>query len=234
LTAAPALHVDEPRSAVRGAALVLHGGRERSTDRVRPSQFAVLRMLPFAAALRRSGSAQGLAVARLRYAVRGWNGDLRSPLDDARWALADLAVRYPGAPVALVGHSMGGRVALHVAGTPGVRAVVALAPWIEAGDPVEQLAGRRVLIAHGEHDRLTNPTRSADFARQAAAVADSVSYVRVRGERHAMVRRARLWHGLAAGFVSGVLCGTDPFGTVDDAAANVLEKALAGQTALVV
>ena len=40
---------------------------------------------------------------------------------------------YPGVPIALVGHSMGGRVALHLAGEADVVVVAALAPWIAAG-----------------------------------------------------------------------------------------------------
>lgn len=232
-SAEPVLQVSAPRGEGGAVALVLHGGREKSTLRVRANQLAVLRMLPFAKALSRAAP-DGLAVARLRYAVRGWNGSERSPVADAQWALDELDRRFPGAPVALVGHSMGGRTALYAAGYPNVRAVVGLAPWIEAGDPVEQLAGRQVLLVHGEHDRMTSPRASAAYARQAAAVAGSVSFVSVRSERHAMLRRARVWHELVAGYVVGVLCGAAPEGTVGDATTKLVEKALAGQPTLVV
>ncbi|MGI8759848.1 MAG: alpha/beta hydrolase [Jatrophihabitantaceae bacterium] len=234
MTGTPHLHVHEPHGAVGAVALVLHGGRSNSTRRVRASQLAVLRMLPFAASLRRAGVRQGLAVAQLRFTVRGWNGAQRSPVADAQWALGELRRRFPDAPVALVGHSMGGRAAVYAAGFPTVRAVVGLAPWIEDGDPVEQLAGRRILFAHGEHDRMTSPRASAAFAQRAARVAESVSYVSVEAERHAMLRRARVWHELVTGFVLGVLCGTAPEGTAEDATTNVVGKALAGQAALVV
>lgn len=234
MTREPALRVDLPRAATSAVALVLHGGREHSLEPTRPNHLAVLRMVPFATALRGAGSADGLAVARLRYVVRGWNGERQSPIADARWAVAELGRRFPGAPIALVGHSMGGRTALYVAGEPAVRAVVALAPWLEKGDPVEQLAGRRVLIAHGEHDRLTSPVASAAYARRAGSVAEAVTFVRVGADRHAMLRRSRVWHELTAGFVMGSLYGSAPQRQVGKDTAAVLTKALAGEASLIV
>ena len=85
----------------------------------------------------------GLAVARLRYRVRGWNGADAAPVADAHWALDQLTARFPGVPIALVGHSMGGRAALYAAGHPAVRAVVGLAPWIEPGDTERTIDGLR-------------------------------------------------------------------------------------------
>lgn len=231
---APSLTIDAEPAGARAAALILHGGRSTSTSRVRANQLAVLRMKPFATSLTRAGDGHGLAVARLRYRFRGWNGAERSPVPDVHWALDQLAERFPGVPVALVGHSMGGRAAMYSAGHESVRSIVGLAPWIEPGDPVRQLAGRRVLIAHGDGDRMTSPTASAAYAQEAARVATSVSYVSVGGERHAMLRRARLWHALATGYVLAVMCDLPPGETVDAESANLLEKALAGQSRLVV
>jgi dienelactone hydrolase len=230
----PTLTVAAPAGSVRAVAIVLHGGRAHGTGPVTARQLAVLRMLPFATALQRSGAADGLAVARLRYRVRGWNGASQSPVADARWALDELQGRYPDVPVALVGHSMGGRTAIYVAGHENVRAVVGLAPWIEADDPVEQLAGRRVLFVHGNRDRMTSARASAAYAQRAAAVAASVNYVRIRNEGHAMLRRAALWHQLTAGYVTAVLLGHTPDGTADSETANVLTQALAGEASLVV
>lgn len=235
----PVLRVSTPKGDVRAVALVLHGGRAHGTSPVRARQLAVVRMLPFAAALERAGSADGLAVARLRYRVRGWNGAEQSPVADARWALDQLQQRFPDAPVAVVGHSMGGRTAVYVAGHDNVRAVVGLAPWIEPGDPYRQLAGRRVLFIHGTHDRMTSARASAEYARLAAGVASSMSYVRIRNEGHPMLRRPGVWHELTAGFVTGVLLGSEPVtptprGTANHTTTNVLLQALAGQASLVV
>lgn len=231
LTVEPPPGGDEATTAV---ALVLHGGRSQSTAPTSARNLAVLRMVPFANSLRRGGAEHGLAVARLRYGVRGWNGARQSPVPDARWALEQLRGRFGDVPLALVGHSMGGRTALYVAGFPGVAAVVGLAPWIEPGDPVAQLAGRRVLLAHGTHDRMTSAAASARYARQAASVAESVGYVSVSDEKHAMIRRASVWHELATGFVLGVLYDRTPDGTGGSGATNVLAGVLSGQSSLVV
>jgi pimeloyl-ACP methyl ester carboxylesterase len=226
------LLVSAPRASTTGVAVVLHGGRSASTAPVRATQLAVLRMQPFAAALRRAGAADGLAVAQVRYRVRGWNGAQRSPVADVEQALDELAVRFPDVPFALVGHSMGGRAALYAAGHEQVRAVVGLAPWIERGDPVRQLAGRRVLLAHDDGDRMTSPRATAAYARAAASVAQAVSFVEIAGEKHAMLHRAGLWHSLSTGFVLGVLYGRQPDERGE--AAAVLAGALAGEPALVV
>ena len=82
-----------------------------------------------------AGRDSGLIVARVRYLVRGWNAaeavaGRRRPLGGGSRNSRD---RFAGLPVALVGHSMGGRVAFAVADAPAGRAVVALAPSIEAG-----------------------------------------------------------------------------------------------------
>lgn len=222
----PRLFVDEPREPARGVALVLHGGRSVSRAPVRPAQLAVLRMRVIAAALRRANAP--LAVARLLFQVRGWNGMERSPLADAAWALDKLAARFPGTPVALVGHSMGARTAIHVAGHDAVRVVVGLAPWIEAGDPIAPLAGRRVLIAHGDLDRMTSPEASRRYAQEAARVAETVSYVKVAGDAHAMLRRPNVWTDLTVGFVLGTLLDAAPNG---NRIATVATRAVAGALA---
>lgn len=228
----PALHIDRPRGPVRAVAVVLHGGRATSTAPVRPRQLAVLRMVPFAAQLRRCGTVHGLAVARCRFVVRGWNGEQQSPVADVRWALDQLADRFAGAPVVLVGHSMGARAALYAADHRAVRAVVGLAPWIEADDPVASVAGRRVLLAHGDRDHVTSPKASARFAAAAQGVARSATFVTVAGEAHAMMRRAPVWHRLAAQYATGAALGVTFDGTDNDPVTNVVAQALAGAPTL--
>ncbi|WP_420712490.1 alpha/beta hydrolase, partial [Streptomyces sp. SPB78] len=75
-------------------------------------------------------------------------------------ALDALAARDGDRPVVLLGHSMGGRAALRAAGHPTVRGIVALAPWCPEGEPVAQLAGRELVILHGDQDRVTSPDAS--------------------------------------------------------------------------
>jgi predicted esterase len=198
--------VAEPRNpgSVRAAVLVLHGGRESSMQPVRANQLAVLRMLPIARRIASVGRGR-LAVLRLRFGVRGWNGATMSPIADTNWALAQLAERYPDRPIGLVGHSMGGRTALRAAGHQQVGSVVALAPWLPSGEPIDQLAGRHVLLAHGDQDRVTSAAGTSRYADQLAGAGIVASVVTVRGDGHAMLRRAALWHNLAAGFLAGTL-----------------------------
>ncbi|OLR94075.1 alpha/beta hydrolase [Actinokineospora bangkokensis] len=194
---------------VRGAVLVLHGGRERSRGRVTPLQLAHLRMVPFARDLHRHGARRGVAVHLLQNRYRGWNAPDLDPVQDARWALAELRRLHGRVPVVLVGHSMGGRVALRVADDDDVVAVVGLAPWCEPGEPVTHVAGRALLIAHGDRDRTTDPRLSLDFARRARAVTDRVVRFDVAGDGHAMLRRAGRWTRLTTDFALGAL-GTQP------------------------
>lgn len=193
------------RTGVRAVALVLHGGQETSTALAHSLRPAYLRMLPFARDLRWAGRRAGLAVWTLRNRYRGWNEPHLDPVMDARWALAEIRRAHPGVPVVLVGHSMGGRVALHVAADPAVTAVCALAPWTPPADTVDQLAGRTVLIAHGDEDTVTDPRLSYDFAVRAKEVTEAVCRFDVRGEGHAMLRRAREWRLLVRRFTVGVL-----------------------------
>ena len=210
---------------VRGVVLVLPGGRARSTAPASRRHLAYQRMRPFAAAVHAGLGSHGVAVWQLRYRVRGWNGDRRDPVQDARWAIERANAHHPGAPVFVLGHSMGGRTALYVAGDDGVLGACALAPWIEPDDPISQLAGRLVVIAHGDGDRMTDPGRSRAYAMAAAVAGARVADFTVVGDRHAMLRRAADWHALARA-TAGLAFGFDTPST--DAGA-----AVAGQLARV-
>lgn len=186
-----------------GAVLLLHGGAEASRVPVHWWRAPVLRMTPFAGALeRRSGGR--LAVIRLKNRVRGWNGTRLDPVVDALWALERLRSTLPGVPVAVVGHSMGGRVALRLADRPGVAAVAALAPWVE-GDARRPGRGVPVLLVHGARDRVTDPRRTALLADRYTAAGVDVRHVEVPGESHAMLRRPGFWHDTVADFVTEAL-----------------------------
>jgi pimeloyl-ACP methyl ester carboxylesterase len=234
VTDLPFYAVAPPADEVRAIAVVLHGGRANSAAPVRARQLAVLRMTPFINSLHRAGRPRGLAVARMRYLVRGWNGTKHAPVGDVTWVIDRLAEGYPDVPVALVGHSMGARAAIYAADHPNVSTVVGLAPWLEAGDPYQPVADCNVLVAHGDRDRITSAANSSAWTRSAAAVAACAGFVSVQGDAHAMLRRARLWHELSTGFVLAAMCGVPPDETVPGEAANVLSKILAGQASSVV
>lgn len=213
--ARPDLHLHLPRggeAAVTGVALVLHGGRATSTEPTAERQLAVLRLRPVASRLVRDGSRHGLAVARLRFVVRGWNGTQRSPVADARWALDRLRAQFGGPPVALVGHSMGGRVVNYVADDPDVTTAVELAPWVESGDPTGTMRDRSLLVIHGAMDKMTSPRRSADYVRNVQDIATEARYIGLRGSAHALLGRAGLTHALTSAFVLEHLYGVAPTG----------------------
>ena len=77
----------------------------------------------------------------------------------------------------------GRAAALRAAGHPSVVSVVALAPWCPPAEPVNQLEGRTVVIAHGERDRITDPARSLEFARHAHPVAARLARFELGGTR---------------------------------------------------
>ena len=190
------------------AVLVLHGGASDSQMTVAPLSLAVLRLVPVAWAVARQ--VPDVAVYRLRFSVRGWNGDGAEVLADARWALEEIADRWPGLPVVLVGHSLGGRVALHLAGTDGVAGAVGLAPWAERGDPVDHLAGVPLAIVQGTADRMVPEPSTRAWLAAAAAAGAVISSTLLDGGGHAMLRHWRRWHRLAAAGVRMVLSSSVP------------------------
>jgi len=164
-------------------------------------------------------------LAKLRYAVRGWNGESESPLADARWAIDQIAERFGHLPIGLVGHSMGGRVALRVVDhggvdgeahrgdrSPGVHSVAALAPWLPDGEPIPVLGDRALLLAHGTADRITDPVRTSELAEKLAADGGNVELVKYPGARHSMLFPARPWHDMVARFMVRTLLAPVPEG----------------------
>jgi len=188
----------------KGVVLVAHGGQASSTEPTFALQPAVLRMIPVAAAIRQAVRGSGALVRRPRFRVRGWNGAQACPAGDLNDVLDALATEFGSVPVVLVGHSMGARAAVRGAGHPAVSAVAGLAPWLPLGEPAAQLAGRRVLLAHGTADSITSPAETWAFVEQAREFT-KVTAVEVRDGDHPMLRRARLWHAIAAEFARAAL-----------------------------
>lgn len=206
-----------PAGPARAIAIVAHGGRANSTAPSSRAGRAALRMYPFTIGLHRAGRRAGLAVAQLRYRVVGYNdGD---PVADVEWAIGQLQSRFGDLPVCLVGHSMGARACVRAAGTDGVVALAGLAPWLTPDDPVAQIAGRTVMLAHGVRDRITDPAKSLAWAEIAQPVAARLCRFEVAGSGHAMLERIGVWQRLVRRFTLGAL-GLAPF---DDALAAALD-----------
>jgi pimeloyl-ACP methyl ester carboxylesterase len=141
-------------------------------------------------------------VRQVQYRLRGWNGPRMDPLRDAQGVLEGVQRHFEPDCIAVVGHSMGGRVAAHLAAGGGVGAVVALAPWWEHGDGDLIPTSTRLLAVHGSADTITNPGTSraqVDRARQRGVDAQ---WVGIDGVGHHMVRRWPEWHRLTMDFVT--------------------------------
>jgi len=198
------VHVRPALGATRAVVLLLHGGKEESQEVSDPKHLSSRRIRPFARALHRRGARHGVAVWTVKYRVRGWNGPEMSPVHDARWALREVRRQHGPVPVALVGHSMGGRTAVNVLDDPSVVSLVALAPWlpVESGEPA---AGRKVLVAHGTRDTWTSATQAKRWVERARDAGAEARFVGVRRSGHFLLRRARLWTDLTVGFALSTL-----------------------------
>lgn len=203
-----------------GQVLLLHGGgSRRHSVRVSPAQLSVLRMIPIAHRVARTGGRR-LAVFRLLNSVRGWDTH-HTPVDDVAWALARLRDRFEESlPTCLVGHSLGGRAALLAAGRPEVRSAVALAPWVYPTDGRRDLGGRRVLIVHGTEDRVALPERAVAVAGDLRRSAQ-VGFISVAGGSHSMVRHHHQFDRYAADFAAATL--------LDEPVAGPVGRVLAGE-----
>jgi hypothetical protein len=88
------------------------------------------------------------------------------------------------------------------------------------------------MIMHGDRDRITSAAASADFAERARPLAKQLTYVSIHNDGHAMLRRARLWHAVTAGYTVETLLGRAPahtFGTTID---EVVGRARSGSATI--
>jgi dienelactone hydrolase len=201
----PHLRGDGPPDATR-AVLILHGGREHGQTPTSARQLAYLRMFDIYWGLRRAS--EDIAAYLVRFRVRGWNADepMPDPVRDARWALDEVARRHPGAQVAIVGHSMGGRTGFAVSDHPSVVGVCGLAPWLPADEPLPTALDRvSYVIAHGTGDRMTSAPLSLEYARRLRAAGGRVARFELPGAKHAMLNQPTRWRRLAVSSALGLV-----------------------------
>ncbi len=187
--------------------VLLHGGKPRSHQPVDARSASWQRALWLQRGIAGRAGEAGVGVWLLRYRRRGWN-EGTGPTEDARWALDRVREAHGDVPVVLLGHSMGARVAVHVADDPSVRGVVGLAPWWSSQDPVAALAGRTLQAAHGTADHITSFTETARYVERAGAVADSARLVDMGTVGHYMLKQADRWNEMALRSTLEILSAT--------------------------
>jgi pimeloyl-ACP methyl ester carboxylesterase len=193
----PQLTVHDSVSQPVAAVLVLHGGKDRSRSPVTGRSLSWQRGAALGRTLGRRLHAQGVAVRLLRYRSVGWNGDGAEKTADARWALEQISVELGELPVALVGHSMGGRTACHAADHPLVRGVVALAPWLPPGESIAALRGKELHAAHGRRDRITRAADTRAYVERATEVATAASFTDMGDRGHYLLTGVHAWNSFA-------------------------------------
>ncbi len=206
----PRLTGRDPSDGPRGLVLILPGGADQDTRPSSPTTKQELRARLMARQLSGPLLAQRIGVWLAHYRFVGWNEGhpdhpVPSPIPDTRWALRELARRHPDLPVITVGHSMGGRSAVATADEANVAGVVALAPWLPEGEPVEPLTGRAFAAAHGSRDTVTDPGLTRDFTSRASAVASSAEFRDMGPVGHFLLRRLSAWNEFAVDRATGML-----------------------------
>jgi alpha-beta hydrolase superfamily lysophospholipase len=203
--AGPAVTAFDPVERPRATVLVLHGGKDRSRKTVTGRSLSWQRGAALGRTLGRRLHEDGVAVRLLRYRSVGWNGDGADKIADARWALDGIRDELGDVPVVLVGHSMGGRTACHVAGDRTVLGVIALAPWLTSGDPVEPLTGKELHAAHGRRDRITRAGDTRAYVERAATVASATSFTDMGDRGHYLLSGIHAWNAFTVDRVRRIL-----------------------------
>lgn len=196
------LPIPDPELAV----LVLPGGTDFSYRPFSPVQPSALRMYPFTASIQ-SVFGPRVRVRQVRYRVYGWNGGQASPMPYARNALERLARDHPEVPIAVVGHSMGGRIAAQLGDDERVTDILALAPWWQFADWRAIHDQARVVAVHGDADTVTRHRRTAKGIAELSDRGLDATYIPVPGGRHPMLDHLGLWHGETLAFVAHALEG---------------------------
>ena len=150
--------------------------------------------------------AAGASTWLLRYRTRGWDGGA-ARIEDARGALDEVRATVGEVPIVLLGHSMGGRTAVHVADDPQVLGVVAGA--LPAGEPVDALRGKQLRAAHGRRDRITSYLATRAFVDRAKAAGADATLTDMGWAGHYLLTRITAGNAFAAGQAGALVPGPE-------------------------
>jgi len=192
----------------RAVVLLLHGGKEQSNYPVDGRSASWRRMAALQRAITPELHDAATSTWLLRHRTRGWDGGA-GKLEDARWALDEVRDSVGEVPVVLLGHSMGGRTAVHVAAGPTVVGVVALAPWLPAGESVHALRGKPLRAAHGRRDTITSYAATRAFVDRANVAGADATLTAMGWVGHYLLCRIAAWNRFAAGQAGALVGGPD-------------------------
>ena len=159
----------------------LHGGRSRREPN-HPWSGNVARLVPFARALRQVPGP--LAVARLRFRYRGWNGPSSHSVDDAR-ALEQVSDGIPRRPRSVSSATRWAGAPPCRRTTPTSRGPRTRARGSSEGDPRPR-DGQKTVLIHGDRDVIPRCRLASPVDEMLAARAGRHAHPRGPGD-HAML-----------------------------------------------
>lgn len=226
---APLPNVEALRSPPGATDLVIlaHGGGVQADRPARNWHTGLLRVLQFGDVA--ADAAPGAVIGLLRYRVRGWNGSAADLARDVQQVIDAASEQFER--ILLIGHSMGGRAVLRASCHPRVHGVLALAPWLPAGEPVLEPCEATVVIATGTNDETTPVVAARDFVERSRKAGSQCAYFEIPGAGHRLLThahvvdqlvRSSVAHALGRGnFVIGTSISADPERPADSFPAQV-------------
>lgn len=150
-------------------------------------------------------TARGIGALRVDFRVKRAPGDLPQAVFDVLAALAFLTEREGAGPVAVVGHSFGGAVAISAAARDDrIRAVAGLANQTQGADPAPLVSPRPLLLVHGLDDDRLPPDGSRTIYRWAKPPKELVM---LAGARHSLRQRREAVRELLVRWLTKALAG---------------------------
>lgn len=201
----PSIEALRSPSGAKDLLLLAHGGSVEADSPARDWHTGLLRVLQFGDVAAKA--ATHAAVGLLRYRVSGWNGAAADPARDVKQVID--AAPEQVERILLIGHSMGGRAVLRASTHPRVCGVLALAPWVPAGEPGLRPCTAPVVIGTGTNDETTPMNEARLFVERSRRSGTALAYFEIPGAGHRLLTHAKAVDQLIRSVVMHALGGGD-------------------------